>query len=53
MRALREHDKRTLSMYCQKYFGAGFYEIDTNTARTLEKLYLLDALNLEGLDDEE
>ena len=53
MRTIREHDKEALSLYCHKYFGAGFYEIDANTARMIERLYLLDALNLEGLFDEE
>jgi hypothetical protein len=53
MRTLKEHDKETLSLYYHKYFGTGFYAIDANTAYVIERLYLLDALNLEGLFDEE
>lgn len=52
MRTLREHDKEALNLYCIKYFGVGFYAIDAKTAYVIERLYLLDALNLEGLFDE-
>ncbi|MBX2848931.1 MAG: hypothetical protein KTR16_11465 [Acidiferrobacterales bacterium] len=52
-RALREHDKEALNLYCIKYFGDGFYDIDASTARIIEKLYLMDALNLKGLFDGE
>ncbi len=47
-----QKDLDVINAYLIKYFGGGYYAINTETVRLVEKLYLLGALNLEGLDDE-
>jgi len=39
-----------LEKYCQHYFGEGYYDLPTELTRTLERLYTIGGLNMEGLE---